>query len=75
MVHCVIALGNLEYRHYTNNSGNSGHLIQMSVVRLVEQQGKSQNTRGNCLQYQENMQVLNSLLNVNDKQPLFKELL
>lgn len=44
MVHCVIALGNLEYRHYTNNSGNSGHLIQMSVVRLVEQQGKSQNT-------------------------------
>lgn len=47
----------------------------MSVVRLVEQQGKSQNTRGNCLQYQENMQVLNSLLNVNDKQPLFKELL
>ena len=42
-----IALGKLEYRHYTNNSGNSGHMILMSLVRLMEQQGKSQNTGGN----------------------------
>lgn len=53
------------------NSGNLGHQIHVSVVCSVQQQGASQNTKINCLFYQENIQVLN-VLNVNGKQGLIE---
>ena len=51
-----VVLGSLKYREYIDNSGNSGHLIHVSVVSSVEGKGKeSQHTKGNCLLYQENI--------------------
>lgn len=52
------ALAKLENTDFTNNSGNSGHLFHMVISSTMQQQGRSWDTKGNCLLYQETFSFL-----------------